>query len=95
MPLFEVLDPSSPSDYLQRVEPSVSGGKKMATYFLDVIDKGVSQEGSPTDLKAGPRANGRGAGEHDEKYDALGGTEFRSSGTSSVLSESISEEERS
>jgi hypothetical protein len=39
VPLFEVLDPSpSSNDYLQRVEPSVQGGKKMASHFLHVIE---------------------------------------------------------
>lgn len=34
-PLFQVL--SEHSDYLQRVEPSVSGGRKMAEAFLDAL----------------------------------------------------------
>lgn len=38
VPLFHVLDGKTSSDYVQRVEPSPSGGKKMAEYLLDVID---------------------------------------------------------
>merc|ERR1712187_914566 len=30
LPLYEVLDGKDTSDYVQRVEPSVSGGRKMA-----------------------------------------------------------------
>lgn len=44
--MFEVLDPSPGSkDYLQRVEPSVQGGKKMATYFLDMIESSGTSNG--------------------------------------------------
>eukprot|EP00045_Choanoeca_perplexa_P013002 m.144900 g.144900 ORF g.144900 m.144900 type:complete len:357 (+) comp16209_c0_seq10:81-1151(+) len=37
VPLFEVLDPNDQTDYVQRVEPSVQGGKKMADTFLQLI----------------------------------------------------------
>ncbi|CAM9970605.1 unnamed protein product, partial [Heterosigma akashiwo] len=33
-PLFEVLDGTDPGDYVQRVEPSVAGGRKMAAALL-------------------------------------------------------------
>ena len=33
IPLFEVLDAKDPGDYEQRVEPSATGGKKMAASF--------------------------------------------------------------
>lgn len=33
-PLFQVLDGKDSNDYVQRVEPSVSGGRKMADAFL-------------------------------------------------------------
>ena len=36
-PLFEVLDGTNPSDYNQRVEPSVQGGEKMARAFLKLL----------------------------------------------------------
>ncbi len=38
VPLFHVLDGKNTEDYEARVEPSASGGKKMAEYLLDVID---------------------------------------------------------
>jgi len=34
IPLFQILDPKDSSDYLFRVEPSSTGGKKMADAFL-------------------------------------------------------------
>ena len=37
VPLFNVLDGKCTSDYVARVEPSASGGKKMAAYIMDVI----------------------------------------------------------
>lgn len=36
-PMFEVLDGSVSSDYVQRVEPSVTGGKKLAHAMIDRI----------------------------------------------------------
>lgn len=36
-PLYEVFDPTSPEDYVQRVEPSEVGGRKMAVSFLQAI----------------------------------------------------------
>lgn len=36
-PLFEVLDGTDTSDYLQRVEPSPQGGAKMARALMDVV----------------------------------------------------------
>jgi len=37
VPLFEILDGSDTRDYVERVEPSPQGGKKMANAFLDII----------------------------------------------------------
>jgi len=37
VPLYNVLDGRNSVDYVARVEPSSSGGKKMAEYFLDII----------------------------------------------------------
>lgn len=37
VPLFRVLDPAERGDYLQRVEPSVQGGHKMAKTFVDLV----------------------------------------------------------
>jgi len=37
IPLFHALDGRRSEDYVARVEPSASGGKKMAEYMLDVI----------------------------------------------------------
>lgn len=36
-PLFKILDGKNPNDYVQRVEPSVQGGKKMANAFCDEL----------------------------------------------------------
>jgi hypothetical protein len=38
VPLFKVLDPKNPNDYISRVEPSIQGGRKMANAILDVIE---------------------------------------------------------
>lgn len=38
VPLFHVLDGKNTNDYCYRVEPSPSGGKKMAEYLLNVIE---------------------------------------------------------
>jgi len=43
-PLFEVLDGKRTSDYVARVEPSVEGGRKMATALLDAL---LAQAGVP------------------------------------------------
>ena len=37
LPLFQVLDGKTTSDYCQRVEPSPQGGRKMANFILDLI----------------------------------------------------------
>lgn len=37
VPLFEVLDGTVSSDYVQRVEPSASGGHKMAHFIIEKI----------------------------------------------------------
>jgi len=39
-PLFKVLDGKTSSDYLERVEPSPSGGEKMACGLMDAILQG-------------------------------------------------------
>lgn len=36
-PLFEVLDGKTHEDFLQRVEPSIEGGKKMGSAILNAI----------------------------------------------------------
>lgn len=43
-PLFEVLDGTDTNDYVQRVEPSVEGGRKMAGALLDFIAKTLSHD---------------------------------------------------
>jgi hypothetical protein len=49
VPLFAILDPNDSRDYLQRVEPSVRGGRKMAMHFADVIAgiRDGAAEGAP------------------------------------------------
>ena len=37
VPLFEVLDPRDARDYVQRVEPSAAGGRKMARAIAAAI----------------------------------------------------------
>lgn len=39
VPLFDVLDGKNSGDYVDRVEPSSQGGRKMAEYLLDVIER--------------------------------------------------------
>jgi len=49
VPLFETLDGKDHSDYCQRVEPSVSGGRKMAEEFMRRILADVrARQGSPS-----------------------------------------------
>lgn len=38
VPLFQVLDGKNTNDYIQRVEPSPEGGRKMAEFLLDAMD---------------------------------------------------------
>jgi len=45
VPLFNVLDGKHSSDYIARVEPSPSGGRKMAEFLLDVIYRPSSAAG--------------------------------------------------
>ena len=40
LPLFNVLDGKNTSDYVARVEPSSQGGRKMAEFLLDTMDRG-------------------------------------------------------
>jgi hypothetical protein len=44
VPLFRILDGRNTNDYIARVEPSPSGGRKMAEFILDMID----QQSSPS-----------------------------------------------
>lgn len=37
VPLFHTLDGTRTEDYVARVEPSASGGRKMAEYLLDAM----------------------------------------------------------
>lgn len=43
-PLFEVLNGQDTNDYVQRVEPSVQGGRKMADALLDFISLHTGNE---------------------------------------------------
>ena len=42
VPLFNVLDGKRSEDYIARVEPSAIGGRKMAEFFLDLIETPTS-----------------------------------------------------
>ena len=50
VPLFEVLNSKDSGDYLQRVEPSVQGGRKMARRFVEII---TGRSGDSDDKGAG------------------------------------------
>jgi hypothetical protein len=39
VPLFHILDGKRSEDYSERVEPSPSGGKIMAEFFFDIIER--------------------------------------------------------
>ena len=55
-PLFEVLDGTDTRDYVQRVEPSVVGGRKMAKALMDAIygrSNGGETEDEGSDSSAG------------------------------------------
>ena len=43
-PLFRVLDGKTSSDYRERVEPSPTGGRKIADALLDVIEGGEAAQ---------------------------------------------------
>ena len=60
VPLFEVLDGRESRDYVQRVEPSPRGGKKMAVALMDAI---YGRETHPEDDESGGSADGGGATE--------------------------------
>jgi hypothetical protein len=38
VPLFHALDGKLSREYVERVEPSSQGGRKMAEFLLDIID---------------------------------------------------------
>jgi len=44
IPLFHVLNGKDSEDYVARVEPSQVGGRKMAEYLLDVLERSSSKE---------------------------------------------------
>ena len=48
VPLYRVLDGKDSSDYIARVEPSPTGGRKMAEFILDMIDRQPSSSLSPS-----------------------------------------------
>lgn len=48
-PLFNVLDGKTTSDYAKRVEPSASGGQKMASLLMDVVLGGCVPASPPSD----------------------------------------------
>jgi hypothetical protein len=44
VPLFIPLDGKHDRDYVARVEPSAHGGKKMAEFFLNIIDNNQNDD---------------------------------------------------
>ena len=47
VPLFEHLDGTDTADYVQRVEPSVQGGRKMGRAIADAVLAGRPEGGWP------------------------------------------------
>ena len=58
-PLFEVLDGKDTNDYLQRVEPSPQGGRKMAKALMEAV---LAAEGEGWRGAGGDQASGGGTG---------------------------------
>lgn len=46
VPLFDALDSKNPDDYVQRVEPSPTGGRKVAEFLLDHLHQQQPQQQS-------------------------------------------------
>ena len=44
LPLFKTLDGKRTGDYISRVEPSASGGRKMANSILDAVEQALGQQ---------------------------------------------------
>ena len=44
LPLFEALDGKETADYVQRVEPSASGGEKMASLLVTMLQRELQHE---------------------------------------------------
>ena len=57
VPLFNVLDGKRSEDYIARVEPSSSGGKKMAEYFLDIIEHPIILQEAVASANSAPIAS--------------------------------------
>lgn len=53
IPLFQVLNGKDPRDYVERVEPSAIGGKKMGAFLLSEILKYQNPESQVEDENAG------------------------------------------
>ena len=53
LPLFEALDGSDTRDYVQRVEPSPRGGRKIAKLLLDTIYGGSTERFEDGDSSCG------------------------------------------
>ena len=63
VPLFEHLDGTDPNDYVQRVEPSSQGGKKMAAAIVDAVLAERPEGGWPAErMPNAYRGDGSGAG---------------------------------
>ena len=60
-PLYEVLDGKTSGDYVQRVEPSVLGGKKMA----DALLAALYPDAPPSQVRA-EDAGGSGSGKKQD-----------------------------
>lgn len=53
VPLFHVLNGKNTEDYVARVEPSPSGGRKMAEFLLSFVENGSGSGGSSSNLPHG------------------------------------------
>jgi hypothetical protein len=61
-PLFNVLDPLKPSDYVARVEPSAQGAAKMAAAFVRIISENAAKVGAAGAGGSGTGGAARAAG---------------------------------
>ena len=61
-PLFNVLDPLKPSDYVARVEPSAQGAAKMAAAFVRIISENAAKVGAAGVGGSGTGGAARAAG---------------------------------
>lgn len=65
VPLFNILNGKRSEDYVGRVEPSALGGKKMAEYFLDLINGKITNSSMERDQYSPPSVHSSTMTERD------------------------------